>query len=333
MKLNKVQNAAFSLIQSDARFLYTLIDISKNAKNIKTNYILMAQPYIGVFADGAEQWCRKVGLNAPQFNKAEKLYYEKLRQGHKIFEDSYEVFSNKLIENLNKSDEYFFNIRRLREKIFGYYNVGADLFNNEFCGNTILGMMYTPISFFENPDAKIYIRNMGIIAGELAGFFNCTEFPVYKYDDINNIVKYKDYHFFKNCPLKSKDKLSLVLFSILCNINYTVEFIDKYFVDEIPQKFKFAYLQYYYLCDFIDTLNKYNNLNYQLNKSLKDRDIRNCIAHYGLGRFMKETDIIENDILKGLTYKSFNKDYYSTKNILYSYLKSLSEQIKSDILY
>ena len=45
--------------------------------------------------------------------------------------------------------------------------------------------------------------------------------------------------------------LGFVLFCILCNINYTIEFLDKYFVEEIPQKFKYAYLQYYYICDFI----------------------------------------------------------------------------------
>ena len=32
MNLNKVQLAALSLIQSDARFLYTLVDVQKNAK-------------------------------------------------------------------------------------------------------------------------------------------------------------------------------------------------------------------------------------------------------------------------------------------------------------
>lgn len=57
--LNKVQKAAFDLIQSDARFIYTLVDMQNNAKNINSNYIMMSIPYIGIFADGAEQWCKK----------------------------------------------------------------------------------------------------------------------------------------------------------------------------------------------------------------------------------------------------------------------------------
>ena len=37
MDLNKVQVAALRLMQSDARFLYTLVDIHKNAENITSS--------------------------------------------------------------------------------------------------------------------------------------------------------------------------------------------------------------------------------------------------------------------------------------------------------
>ena len=53
--LNPVQKAAYELIQADARFFYTLTVIQRNAKNISGNYIMMSQPYIGLFTDGAEQ--------------------------------------------------------------------------------------------------------------------------------------------------------------------------------------------------------------------------------------------------------------------------------------
>ena len=71
---NCIQQAAYDLIQSDARFIYTIVDIHQNAKNIDSNYILMSQPYIGIFTDGAEQWSKKVGLNFPQFSGDEKEY-------------------------------------------------------------------------------------------------------------------------------------------------------------------------------------------------------------------------------------------------------------------
>lgn len=58
--LNKVQMAAYELIQSDARFIYALTDMLRMQKSIKTNDILMSQPYIGVFADGRNNGVEKL---------------------------------------------------------------------------------------------------------------------------------------------------------------------------------------------------------------------------------------------------------------------------------
>lgn len=330
LTFNRVQTAAFDLIQSDARFLYTLTDIQQKAQNISSNYIMMCQPYIGIFADGAEQWCKKLKIEAPVFDEREKTYYTALRQGHKLFEKAYSEYKTLLLEKFQESDNYFYSIRSIREKLLGYYNVGTDYCNDEFCGNTIICALYTPIMILGNETVGISIRDISAVAGKLASFFRCTDFPPYRYDD-NISVGYKDYHFYKNCPLKLKTDLGLVLFSVLCSINYATEFIDKYFIEEIPQKFKFAYLQYYYLCNFVNELNVRNGTNYCLDSSLQHRDFRNCLAHYGLGQFLKENEIVDDDIMKGLTYKAFNMDYHSSKHLLYKYLRYLSEQIKADI--
>lgn len=329
--MNKVQRIAYELIQSDARFLYTLVDISKNAKNINSNYICMNLPYMGLFVHGSEQWCKKVGLNAPRFNQSEKEFYTNLRQAHKLFEKSYEDYATLLFEKFTESENYFYSIRRLREKILGYYNVGTDLFNGEFCGNTILCLMYNPKKTLGNKDIGLYIRNMSIVAGMLASSFGCNEFPVYQYND-NLSVKYKDYHFYKDSPLKMNNEFGFLLFSILCSINYVTEFIENYFIDEIPQKLKFAYLQYYYLCDFIKDMNIQKNTNFHIDNSLYDRNFRNCLAHYGLGQYINESEIISDDILKGLTQKAFKKDYLTVKVELYKILKNLTDQIKQVIL-
>ena len=66
--------------------------------------------------------------------------------------------------------------------------------------------------------------------------------------------------------------------------------------------------------------------------SLKNREFRNCLAHYGLGQFLDEIDIDKSDVLKGLTNKAFNMDYYNTKKLLYKSLFDLCEQIKNTIL-
>lgn len=143
--------------------------------------------------------------------------------------------------------------------------------------------------------------------------------PNYEIDIIDSEVSFRceqedDYHFYKYCPLKTKTDLGFVLFSILCSVNYAIEFIDQYFVEEIPQKFKFAYLQYYYLCDFIKELNATNGTTFYINDSMKDRNFRNCLAHYGLGQYLSESDLIDDDVLKGLTNKAFNMNYSDAKD-------------------
>lgn len=328
MKLNKIQSAAYDLIKSDARFIYTLIRIQQNAKRIKSNYMMMSQPYIGIFADGAEQWCRKMKLNAPMFSAADKKYYDAVRQSHKLLELTYEEYKNKLMGHLKRSDEHFYKIRGPWQKIFGYWNFGADRCNGKFCGNTIICDMNTPLSVFSDPECGPKMKKAAEVAGRLAAFFECTKLPPFDFDKSNK-TNYKDYNFSKKCPLKLKNELGFVLFSLLCNINFVIEFIDGIILEEVPQKLKFAYLQYYYLCDFIDDVNLNNGTSLTLNKSLKNPEFRNCLAHYGLGQFFKnDSEVLNNDILKGLTNKAFSKDYADVKEELYMYLKELTAQIE-----
>lgn len=329
--LNKVQKAAYDLIQSDARFIYTLVDMQNNARNINSNYVMMCLPYIGIFADGAEQWCKKIGLDAPRFHDEEKGYYEKLRQAHKLFGMPYKEYETLLVEKFHESDKYFYNTRSLIEKVVGYYNVGTDYCNGTVCGNTILCAMYMPFNILGDEKVGSRIRDLSIVTGKLAAYFLDIDLEPFEYDDKNNIVKYRDYHFYKKSPLKLKNNLGFVLFCVLCNINYIIAFIDKYFVEEIPQKFKYAYLQYYYICDFLEELNSANKTNYYIDSALKNRSLRNCFAHYGLGQFLKETEVNEKDVLKGLTEKALNMDYYSCKELLYKYLRDLRNQIEEKI--
>jgi hypothetical protein len=219
-----------------------------------------------------------------------------------------------LIVNLQKSDQHFYSIRSLLEKIKGYYNVGVDYCGEEVCGNTILCNMYLPFENVFSDEIGYIIRDLSVVSGKLVGFILDSNLIPYTYYDKKINIIYKDYHFYKRCPIKLKTDLGFILFSILCSINYATEFIDKIFKEEIPQKIKFAYLQYYYICDFMDELNNANKTNFYINKSLKNRLLRNCFAHYGLGQLMKKSEIDDGDILKGLTQKVFNMDYFTCKN-------------------
>lgn len=332
LDLNKTQTAAYKLIQSDARFLYSLVNIDLKAQQNWNNFIMMCQPYIGVFAEGAEQWSKKVGLTGPQFNEKEKLYYTALRQSHKLFEQSYDEYNALLIKKLKESDDYFYNNAGFLRKLpMEYDNVGTDLCNDKYCGNTVLCAAYSPLPLLKNPDCGINLKNLSVVAGKLAAFFGCKSYGPYEFDDKNNNLRFEDYHFFHHCPIKEKNVLNFSLFSILCSINYVTVFIDNCFVEEIPQKFKFAYLQYYYLCDFVKEINKSEGTDLIIDDSLKKTELRNCLAHYGLGKYLQEQDIISSDILKGLTNKALRMDYYEAKRQLYGCLRHLSEQIEKNI--
>ena len=322
--LNKVQMGAFDLVRADARFIYTITDIHKNAKNLQNNYVSMFLPYLGVITDGINKWGEKVGFKGPNFNEEEREFYADVRNKHKLFDLNLNDYLNVMNKKFEESDNYFYKIRGPLEF---YYNVGVDVYRNRICGNTVLCSMYLPYQPFSDESSGPWLMKMAIKAGEIASFYGCKMMPLINYDK-RNLASTKDFHFFKNCPLKIKNELGFLLFNIVCSINYVIEFIEKFFIEEIPQKLKFAYLQYYYLTEFVREINLKYCLKIKVDNSLMHRKFRNCIAHYGLGAFMSEKDIIENDVLKGLTHKAFGEDYFHTKEKLFTILTSLRDQIE-----
>jgi len=329
--LNPVQNAALDLIRSDAGLIHSLVTLSTHA-TLETNFIMMSQPYIGLFADGAEQWCRKVGVGAPTFHGLEKEYYTKMRLSHKMFEMNYPELVSLLMTQLNRDDQYYQLKAGMAGRILGYRNVGVDLYDNEFCGNTVLCNAYNPLDLLTNPSSGEEVKNMSIIVGRIAAFLGCVSFKPYRFRNEMFKARTKDYHFFEDCPLKIKTDWGFVLFSVLCSINYVIVFLENLFVDEIPQKFKYAYLQYYYLCGLIKSPELSKAVHLEMDVSMRNKDFRNCLSHYGLGQYMKDEDIIDNDLLKGLTQRSFSMGYYEAKETIYKTLIGLTTQIKEIIL-
>lgn len=330
--LNKVQCAALDLIKADAQYIYTLVELMKNSKYPDGNYLLMSLPYIGIFTHEAEEWGKKVGLKPPNLTKEEKNFYKAMRESHKLFDMEYISLKEKLNTNLNKIDKYFFDNRNLAAKIFGYYNCGADLINGKFCGNTILCATYNPMFDFEK-NIGLYMEQLSVISGRLVGYYGIIDMPKRSLTiDESNKISIKDYHFYKNTPLKNNTADSLVLFSILCSINFCIYFIDNIFVEETSVKFKFAYLQYYYLCEkLIPELNGHSTYKISINKDICNRKLRNCIAHYGLQQVISEQEILD-DPMKGLTVKLLGLNYTDAKEQLYSNLKDVEMQISKSIL-
>jgi len=111
--LNPIQQSAVSLMQSDLKYLFTVI---KNVDTDASNYIPSLFPYIGVVIDGVEDWIKsfnnssKVKIETPLFTVGEQRYYEELRGSIKLWCSSYSSMYSSLQNAYNASDAYFSSV-------------------------------------------------------------------------------------------------------------------------------------------------------------------------------------------------------------------------------
>jgi len=94
---------------------------------------------------------------------------------------------------------------------------------------------------------------------------------------------------------------------------------------------RLSYVLYYYLLGVLPDINLRYNCNYKMGNKYNSDLFRNAMAHYKLGVLLKESGIIEEDIMYGLTQKCFGTDYYIVKNHIITELKGLSVQIKNTL--
>lgn len=325
--LKPVQRAALSLIKSDLRYLYTVIN---NINPNQSNYIPSLLPYMGVIIDGVEDWIKavnnssKVKLEIPLFNDEEQIYYEKMRDSIKLWQKDYTDIYELLQNAYNISDEYFGNICKPIAKKMRLYDIfGVDRANGVVCGNTILCYYYNPL-FSYGKDNGPYVKKMTAIGGEYIASLNAME--VYR---INNSIKYDvcDYGGFVKSPVGNQFSDKFVLFSIICQINFVLYCVEHWIIEEIPAKMRFAYLLYYSLLHIMPQLNARLNVKITINEEWKSQKFRNAMAHYKLGIALKENEIIDGDKMFGLTQKYFESDFLTVKNRIMQELENVAVQI------
>ena len=116
--LNPVQQAAKSMIQSDLRFLYTVI---RHINPKKSNYIPSLLPYFGVVVDGAEDWVKAINnsckckLPIPHFTRDEEQFYMQIRTSVKLWKQDYDSMASNTCIFLS-SDAINFKILSLKIK-------------------------------------------------------------------------------------------------------------------------------------------------------------------------------------------------------------------------
>ena len=327
MKLNPIQKAAFSLIQQDFRYIYTVI---KYINPEESNYIPSMLPYLGVIVDGAEDWLKairssnKYKVYTPLFDESETIFYEQVRSSIKMWQQNYNVIYELLEKAYLVSNDYFGNICGQIIKKFNLYDIyGMDTINGVICGNTILDYYYSPFFSYSGNNGE-YIKSMFKIGGKYIRLFNAM-------DDfqINDKLKFRyvDYGGIIKSPVGNEYSDKFVLMSILCQINFLVYGIGKWIKNETPTKLRFGYLLYFSLINVIEQINEKLGITLKIDSRWKSDKFRNCMAHYKLGIELSQGDLIYNDLMFGLTEKMFGENYYIVKSSIYRELEALSKQI------
>lgn len=329
-QLTPQQIAAKELIRCDLRYVFTIL---KNASYLKSNYVVSMIPYFSLTMDGAEAWVTAMNhtnpgvIEAPRFSQKEKIFYDTARQSIKLWEMPYEEVSKLLEMHYAESDDYFSSLCKPIAKWLRLYDIfGADLTKDgHFCGNTILAAVYLPGYNHGDSEYGPNLRDLAVIGGEYIRAFEAIE----AYATNNELCfRYCDYGGFVKSPVGNTFSYRFVLFSILCQVNYILYAVDQYIVPEVSTKLRFAYILYYYLCDVLPHINATHGTSFTLNRSLYSQEFRNAMAHYKVGVYLKEHEIVPDDPMYGMTQKAFERDYYQTKNEIMRELESLSSQLE-----
>lgn len=324
------QKAARELIRSDLRYLFTIL---KNREGIKSNYIVSMMPYQSLIVDGAEAWIVAMNnsvpgaIDAPRFKPEEKKFYDAARQSIKLWELPYAEIYTLMKERYTESDRYFSSLCKPIAKRLQLYDIfGADLTEDgHFCGNTILDAIYLPGYDYTDGAYGPNLRDRAVVGGKYIPIFDAMEAYA-----INSNLKfrYQDYGGFIKSPVGNKFSFRFVLFSILCQINFVIYAVDQYIVPEIPTKLRFAYILYYYLCDVLPHINAAHGTSFTLSRDIYSQEFRNAMAHYKLGVYLKECEILPHDPMFGMTQKAFGTDFYQTKNEVIGELNALANQLE-----
>lgn len=329
-KFNKLQSMSLFLIQTDLRFIYTAYN---NVDTLGGNYFVALMPYLGLITDGAENWVKsynnssKQKLQLPLFNKEQQEFFQTLRCTIKLWQNDYNTVYDLLKSLYLESDSYFSSVCKPIAKHLHLYDIfGVYIANNKCCGNTILGNYYVPDYHFTNDnDIKKLIYRMGEFSGGYIGCFSAAS-PFQATENIN--CTDKDYGGFIKSPVGNEFSDKFVLFSLLCQINFVIECVEKLIIEEIPTKLRFEYILYYYLNSIIPQINDKLSTNFVIYNQLYSDGFRNAMAHYKMGVALKPSEIVNNDPLFGLTQKYLSCDYYTAKKYVFNTLVDISNQLE-----
>ena len=189
---------------------------------------------------------------------------------------------------------------------------------------TILGSYYLPFHVYDKRYGE-KIRKLSEIGGVYIRHFNAMQ----EYSVKNNCVfDNKDFGGFVKSPVGNQYSIKFLLLCVYCQINFIIHCIDEFIIEETSSKLRFAYILYYYLINALPEINADIKSNFLLDNKYYDALFRNSMMHYKLGVALKESELVDDDLMYGLTQKYFNRDWLTVKNEIIYELRNLKFQIK-----
>ncbi len=336
--MNTVQNIAKRIIISECK---ELIDVMvRTPKDDAALLSLGLIPYIALVINESLKWCGNCKIKIPELSNEEKFVIKRLRAKCKFYTSdakySFDEHKKRLKEAIMIEKNYYRNQSWLAKQLYKcgiIKDVGAYLLNGRYIGNTILYSDY--FESFKDKQKSVYeskqeIYNFSVSLGRILQSIIIT-LDGKRYEcknDYMNLSKehnYKDY-FLDNCFFYSGDLDKMMLFNILCSINFITDYLDRILADNSSLLFRIKYLTLYHA---LESLEELISLKIDDNAFLK-RDFRNSMAHYGLFKALKENNIIENVKMFGLIESNFNISFQDMIKLMNHKLKVIQCNLEKE---
>lgn len=271
----------------------------------------------------------------------------------------FKLYSEKSITANKKDLEH---MHSLWIDLMGNYNdFGTTSISNKFIGNTLLDSYYmkefVDIKKIDADETKKSTELFGFSMGRLliSTFkkFSLKENECILNPTVMQIVT-KDFSLKQdnNALFNSKNSkyISLILFNILCSINFVLYFLNKFFSKDNEFYFRVKFNCYNSSVISLKKLINYSEQNpaektiirnyisdierlESLKQSIKGSEFRNCMAHYKISEASIEKENILKDVpFYGLIEKYTNKDYYQLNDLIEQNLTDMSALLENLVL-
>ncbi|MCB2301044.1 hypothetical protein [Clostridium tagluense] len=311
--MNRVQNVAKTIIIDECKELINTINIIP--KDSVAIVSLGLTPYIALVVNESLEWCEKCKIAIPKLSDKENHVIKRLRVKCKFYtgDNNYSLIEQKkrLEEAVIIEKHYFENQSWLAKRLYKYgkvKDVGTYLWNGRYIGNTILYSDY--FEPFRDKLKSVYgsgneIYNFSKTVGSVLQSI-IVKLDGNRYECKNEHMHIKEHnekdYFLNKCFFYSGNIDKLILFNILCSINFIMDYLSYILTNDSTLLFRIKYLALYHATEDLKQLNfaKIDD-----NVFFK-RDFRNVMAHYGLFRALQENKIIEQVKMFGLIESNFD---------------------------